>query len=88
MPRNTTESARARRSAGTSPTVSPAISAVAAEPAPISTRAASSVGRSGAIAVSALPSVKTANTEASAPRRDIRPVSVSTTGASTAVAMA
>ena len=76
----------ALRSGGAMATASPAIMAVAAEPHPISTRAASSDPRSWAIAVAALPAANSVNATASASRGARPAVATRKAGASSAVA--
>ena len=80
------DSACARRSAGATATARPAIKAVAAEPQPMSTRAASRVGRSCASAVTRLPRANSVSAMASATRGARPAVATRKAGANNAVA--
>jgi hypothetical protein len=76
----------ARRSMGAMATAKPAIMAVAAEPQPISTRAPSSVIRSGASAVTTLPAANKTSAMAKATLGARPAVATRKAGASSAVA--
>ena len=86
MPTKTMDRACARRSTGAIEMAIPAMSAVAAEPQPISTRAASRVVRSCASAVTKLPSANSDSAVTSATRGASPAVATRKAGASSAVA--